>query len=248
MDRMRALPLQDRCPRAYAVPHRPSAQRRRATHPGGCRRRAQGSFLGPHRTQVRSRPDRRHGGLRGHAAACAGPVVDRAGCAGDRLRHRHHRAASGALDPTAAGHRRLGRHDRHRPREAGGPADTAAEFRGGRRRRASVRARRVRRGAGLQRAASGERSRPCAGAGGAGLAAGRLARFQDAVHRRDEPADSPPRAAADARHRQGTACAVLQRRTLQSAIARQGMEIVSVERHGTRGKDIRVFIVARKPA
>lgn len=36
--------------------------------------------------------------------------------------------------------------------------------------------------------------------------------------------------------------------TLQSAIARQGMEIVSVERHGTRGKDFRVFIVARKPA
>ena len=35
---------------------------------------------------------------------------------------------------------------------------------------------------------------------------------------------------------------------LQSAIARQGMDIVSVERHGTRGKDIRVFIVARKPA
>ena len=34
---------------------------------------------------------------------------------------------------------------------------------------------------------------------------------------------------------------------LQSAIARQGMDIVSVERHGTRGKDIRVFIVARKP-
>lgn len=35
---------------------------------------------------------------------------------------------------------------------------------------------------------------------------------------------------------------------LQSAIARRGMEIVSVERHGTRGKDTRVFIVARKPA
>ena len=35
---------------------------------------------------------------------------------------------------------------------------------------------------------------------------------------------------------------------LQSAIARQGMDIVSVERHGTRGKDIRVFILARKPA
>jgi ubiquinone/menaquinone biosynthesis C-methylase UbiE len=34
---------------------------------------------------------------------------------------------------------------------------------------------------------------------------------------------------------------------LQSAIVRQGMEIVSVERHGTRGKDIRVFVVARKP-
>ncbi|MDP1567381.1 MAG: class I SAM-dependent methyltransferase [Polaromonas sp.] len=35
---------------------------------------------------------------------------------------------------------------------------------------------------------------------------------------------------------------------LQSAISRQGMEIVAVERHGTRGKDIRIFIVARKPA
>lgn len=34
---------------------------------------------------------------------------------------------------------------------------------------------------------------------------------------------------------------------LQSAISRQGMEIESVERHGTRGKDIRIFIVARKP-
>jgi len=35
---------------------------------------------------------------------------------------------------------------------------------------------------------------------------------------------------------------------LRSAITRQGMEIVSVERHGTRGKDIRAFIVARKRA
>jgi SAM-dependent methyltransferase len=35
---------------------------------------------------------------------------------------------------------------------------------------------------------------------------------------------------------------------LRSAIARQGMQIESVERHGTRGKDTRVFIVARKPA
>lgn len=35
---------------------------------------------------------------------------------------------------------------------------------------------------------------------------------------------------------------------LQAAIARRGMDIVSVERHGTRGKDFRVFIVARKPA
>ncbi len=35
---------------------------------------------------------------------------------------------------------------------------------------------------------------------------------------------------------------------LQSAITRQGLDIVSVERHGTRGKDFRVFIVARKPA
>ncbi len=37
-------------------------------------------------------------------------------------------------------------------------------------------------------------------------------------------------------------------RQLQSAIVRQGLDIVSVERHGTKGKDIRVFIVARKPA
>lgn len=35
---------------------------------------------------------------------------------------------------------------------------------------------------------------------------------------------------------------------LRSAIERKGMDIVSVERHGTRGKDFRVFIVARKPA
>jgi SAM-dependent methyltransferase len=34
---------------------------------------------------------------------------------------------------------------------------------------------------------------------------------------------------------------------LRAAIARQGMEIVTVERHGTRGRDFRVFIVARKP-
>ncbi len=34
---------------------------------------------------------------------------------------------------------------------------------------------------------------------------------------------------------------------LQAAMVRQGMEIVSVERHGTRGKDIRVFMVARRP-
>ncbi|WP_137748581.1 class I SAM-dependent methyltransferase [Acidovorax sp. NB1] len=34
---------------------------------------------------------------------------------------------------------------------------------------------------------------------------------------------------------------------LQAAFVRQGLEVVSVERHGTRGKDIRVFIVARKP-
>jgi SAM-dependent methyltransferase len=35
---------------------------------------------------------------------------------------------------------------------------------------------------------------------------------------------------------------------LQAAITRQGLDIVAVERHGTRGKDIRAFIVARKPA
>ncbi|MGE0331096.1 MAG: class I SAM-dependent methyltransferase [Ramlibacter sp.] len=34
---------------------------------------------------------------------------------------------------------------------------------------------------------------------------------------------------------------------LRSAMERQGLRIEAVERHGTRGKDIRVFIVARKP-
>lgn len=37
-------------------------------------------------------------------------------------------------------------------------------------------------------------------------------------------------------------------KVLRSAIERTGMDIVSIERHGTRGKDFRVFIVARKPA
>lgn len=35
---------------------------------------------------------------------------------------------------------------------------------------------------------------------------------------------------------------------LKLAITRQGLEIVFAERHGTRGNDIRAFIVARKPA
>ena len=35
--------------------------------------------------------------------------------------------------------------------------------------------------------------------------------------------------------------------TLQAAMVRQGLVIEAVERHGTKGKDIRVFIVARKP-
>ena len=34
---------------------------------------------------------------------------------------------------------------------------------------------------------------------------------------------------------------------LESAFRRQGLEVVCVERHGSRGKDIRVFIAARKP-
>lgn len=34
---------------------------------------------------------------------------------------------------------------------------------------------------------------------------------------------------------------------LQAAMVRQGLAIEVVERHGTKGKDIRVFIVARKP-
>jgi ubiquinone/menaquinone biosynthesis C-methylase UbiE len=39
----------------------------------------------------------------------------------------------------------------------------------------------------------------------------------------------------------------LNEKMLKSAITRHGFEIVFVERHGTRGKDPRVFIVARKP-
>jgi len=35
---------------------------------------------------------------------------------------------------------------------------------------------------------------------------------------------------------------------LKAAMVRQGLEIEAVERHGTQGKDIRVFIVARKGA
>lgn len=34
---------------------------------------------------------------------------------------------------------------------------------------------------------------------------------------------------------------------LRSAFDRQGLHIETIERHGTKGKDIRVFIVARKP-
>ena len=34
---------------------------------------------------------------------------------------------------------------------------------------------------------------------------------------------------------------------LQAALLRHGLALEAVERHGTRGQDIRVFIVARKP-
>ena len=37
-------------------------------------------------------------------------------------------------------------------------------------------------------------------------------------------------------------------RQLQAAMTQQGLEILSVERHGSKGKDWRVFIVARKPS
>jgi ubiquinone/menaquinone biosynthesis C-methylase UbiE len=58
-----------------------------------------------------------------------------------------------------------------------------------------------------------------------------------------------PRVAVPLARAIGMAPAVLcfDAKQLQHALVRQGMEIVSVERHGTRGKDIRVFIVARKP-
>ena len=35
---------------------------------------------------------------------------------------------------------------------------------------------------------------------------------------------------------------------LCAAIRRAGLEVVAAERHGTRGKDVRAFVVARKPA
>jgi SAM-dependent methyltransferase len=40
----------------------------------------------------------------------------------------------------------------------------------------------------------------------------------------------------------------LSQRLLSDALARQGLDLEAVERHGTRGKDFRVFIVARKRA
>lgn len=39
----------------------------------------------------------------------------------------------------------------------------------------------------------------------------------------------------------------LSEQRLQSAFVQQGLQIVCAERHGTRGKDIRAFVVARKP-
>lgn len=39
----------------------------------------------------------------------------------------------------------------------------------------------------------------------------------------------------------------LSEQRLQSALVQQGLQIVCAERHGTRGKDIRAFVVARKP-
>ena len=35
---------------------------------------------------------------------------------------------------------------------------------------------------------------------------------------------------------------------LHSAIRRAGLQVIATERHGTRGKDVRAFVVARKPA
>jgi len=35
---------------------------------------------------------------------------------------------------------------------------------------------------------------------------------------------------------------------LHAAIRRAGLEVIAAERHGTRGKDVRAFVVARKPA
>lgn len=41
---------------------------------------------------------------------------------------------------------------------------------------------------------------------------------------------------------------ILDADALRSAMRRQGLEIASVERHGSRPRDFRVFVVARKPA
>ena len=35
---------------------------------------------------------------------------------------------------------------------------------------------------------------------------------------------------------------------LHAAIRRAGLEVIATERHGTRGKDVRAYVVARKPA
>ncbi len=40
---------------------------------------------------------------------------------------------------------------------------------------------------------------------------------------------------------------VLDAAQLQASLVRQGLEIEAVERHGSGRKDMRVFIVARKP-
>jgi SAM-dependent methyltransferase len=40
---------------------------------------------------------------------------------------------------------------------------------------------------------------------------------------------------------------ILNARELQDAMVRQHLEVVCTERHGTQGKDIRAFVVARKP-
>ena len=70
---------------------------------------------------------------------------------------------------------------------------------------------------------------------------------QDCVPGRDEPADPRPGRAPDAPVRLAPPVLVLRAADLVAACERQGLEVLAVERHASRGRDVRPFVVARKP-